>query len=82
MTVVRTSDWSVQAVVRGAGIAEPHGAAFSPDGRWVFVSSSDTRDEYPGDGGIVVVIDAGTKEIVKVIPAGRNATGIGTRARP
>lgn len=82
VTVVRTSDWSVQSVVRGAGIAEPHGAVFSPDGRWVFVSNSDTKNEHPGDGGTVVVIDAGTKEIEKVIPVGRNATGIGTRARP
>lgn len=82
VTVVRTADWSVQSVVRGAGIAEPHGAAFSPDGRWVFVSNSDTKNEHPGEGGTVVVIDAGTGRIVKVIPVGRNATGIGTRARP
>ena len=82
VTVVRTDDWSVERVIRGAGLAEPHGAAFSPDGRWVFVSNSDTRNEHPGEGGTVVVIDAQSKAIVKVIPVGRNATGIGTRARP
>ena len=82
VTVVSTRDWSIERVIRGQGLAEPHGAAFSPDGRWVFVSNSDTKNEHPGDGGTVVVIDAATGGIVKVIPVGRNATGIGTRARP
>ena len=82
ITVVRTRDWAVDRVIRGEGLAEPHGAAFSPNGRWVFVSNSDTKNEYPGDGGTVVVIDAASRQIVKVIQVGRNATGIGTRARP
>lgn len=82
VTVVRTADWTVRDVIEGEGLAEPHGAVFSADGRWVFVSNSDTKNEHPGEGGTVVVIDAGSREIVKVIPVRRNATGIGTRARP
>lgn len=82
VTVVGTSDWTVRATVRGAGLAEPHGTAFSADGRFVFISNNDLKNEYPGEGGTVVVIDAASREIVRVIPVGRNATGIGTRARP
>ncbi|HUE76605.1 MAG TPA: hypothetical protein VMM83_01565 [Longimicrobiales bacterium] len=82
VTVIRTSDWTVREVIDGEGLAEPHGAVFSADGRWVFVSNSDTKDRYPGEGGTVVVIDAESRRIVKVMPVGRNATGIGTRARP
>ncbi|HUG42072.1 MAG TPA: YncE family protein [Longimicrobiales bacterium] len=82
VTVVRTADWTVAAVLAEDGFAEPYGATFSPDGRWVFVSNSDTKNEYPGEGGTVVVMDARTRAVVKVIPVGRNPTGIGTRARP
>ena len=82
LTVVDTRDWSVDGVVTGDGFAEPHGAAVSADGRWIFVSNSDTMNEYPGDGGTVVVVDAEARRIAKVIPVGRNATGIVTRARP
>lgn len=82
VTVVRTSDWEVAEVIRGAELAAPYGAAFSPDGRWVFVSNSDARNELPGEGGTVAVIDAASRRIVEVIPVGPNPTGVGTRARP
>lgn len=82
VTVVDTRTWTVADVVRGEGLAEPHGVALSPDGDLVFVSSNDLGDEYPGVGGTVVVIDAETREIVQVHPVGRNPTGVGTRARP
>ena len=81
VAVVRTSDWTEVAVIRDAAFAEPYGAIHSPDGRWVFVSNADTKNEYPGEGGTVAVIDARTREVVKVIPVGRNPTGVGTRAR-
>ena len=82
LTIVRTADWTVAETLTHEAFAEPYGATFSPDGRFIFVSNSDTRNRYPGEGGTVVVLDAVERDVVKVIPVGRNPTGIGTRARP
>lgn len=81
VTVVDARTWTVSAVVRGDGLAEPHGAAISGDGRYVFVSSNDLQGRYPGEGGTVTVIDRERREIVRVIPVGRNAAGVATNAR-
>ncbi|NIP82946.1 MAG: YncE family protein, partial [Gemmatimonadetes bacterium] len=80
VTVVETADWTVAAVVEGDGLAEPHGAAISENGRYVYVSSNDLKDTYPGDGGTLTVIDRRAREIVKVVRVGANAAGVGTRA--
>ncbi|HEX6939447.1 MAG TPA: YncE family protein [Longimicrobiales bacterium] len=92
VTVVDAGSWTVAAVVRGEGLAEPHGAAISPDGRWVFISNNNTGQPHGAHGGgtgatagaaadgTLVVIDAAQKRIVKVIPVGANAAGIGTRS--
>ncbi|HSH46683.1 MAG TPA: hypothetical protein VK966_12635 [Longimicrobiales bacterium] len=82
ITVVETDGWTVVEEIQSDGLSEPHGLAFSADGRWAFVSSNDLAGAIPGDGGAVAVIDAETREVVKVIPVGPNATGIGTNARP
>lgn len=71
VTVVETAGWTVAATITGRGLDRPHGAAVSPDGRYVFVSNN---------GGTVVVIDTSTREIVRVVPAGSNAAGLGTAA--
>lgn len=71
------------------GIAQPHGTAVSPDGRWVYVSNNNTGQAHdmgnpaahaaapaqPGNGTIVV-IDAATHRIARVIEVGHNASGI------
>lgn len=82
VTVVDTRSWAVAAVVEGEGLAEPHGAAVSADGRLVFISSNDLRGEYAGDGGTLVVIDRAGREIVAVVPVGANAAGVGAARRP
>ena len=81
VTVVDTESWTVADVIQGEGLAEPHGLALSPDGERVFVSSNNLRGTYPGGTGTVVVIDAETREIERVHRVGRNAAGVGTRAR-
>ena len=93
VVVVDASTWTVAAEIEHEGFAQPHGIAFSPDGRYVFVSNNNKVDEHAMHGaaappaqpqsgaGRVVVIDAGSREVVKVIPVGRNATGIGIRVR-
>ena len=81
VTVVDARDWTVAAVVHGDGMAEPHGLAISPDGARVFVSNNNLRGTIPGGRGRVVVIDARTRQIDRVIEVGRNPTGVATRAR-
>lgn len=93
VTAVDAETWTIAAVIRGAGLAQPHGAAISPDGRWVFISNNNTDQPHSAHGahggasraaadraGTLVVIDAAEQRIVKVIPVGANATGIGVRS--
>ena len=74
------------AVVSGSGLAQPHGAATAPDGRFIYISNNNSRGDYTprydfGDNaaaGTVVVIDTATNAIVKVLeiealPAGMDA---------
>ena len=75
------------ANVTGEGIAEPHGSAVRPDGRYVYVSNNNLNatftPRYPDEGppnGSVVVIDAETLEIVKIIEVERYPTGVGARS--
>ena len=80
----------------GNGIAQPHGTAVSPDGRWIYVSNNNlnvpagsgqhaghagTPAPAPAGAGTVVVIDAQSKRIVKVIEVGHNASGIAVRTK-
>ncbi|MGH7566930.1 MAG: YncE family protein [Gemmatimonadota bacterium] len=83
VAVVDTESWAVVERIQGRGIAEPHGAAPSPDGRFMFVSNNNLQGTYVPSGsdpnaGTVVVIDTETREIVKVIEVGPNATGLET----
>src|SRR5690606_17518351 len=51
VTAVDTETWTVSAVIRGEGLAQPHGAAISPDGRWVFISNNNTANAHGMHGG-------------------------------
>lgn len=90
VTLVDTSDWSVAAVVRGEGLAEPHGSALSPDGTKLYVANrnetgsytSEDRMGYDAPGGTVVVIDTATREIIDVIETPPYASGIGLASAP
>jgi len=86
VTVVDARQWKVDKVIEGEGLAEPHGSAISPDGRWVYISNRNTKGTYRGRGaderpGTVVVIDAERREIVKVLEVGRYAAGLGISSR-
>lgn len=50
VTVIRTSDWTVEAVIEDPSFAEPHGSAITPDGRKLYVSNRNVR-EAPDGGG-------------------------------
>ena len=90
VTLVDTTDWSVAAVVRGEGLAEPHGSALSADGSRLYVANRNEKGSYVSSnqmgydlpGGTVVVIDTATREIVDVIETPPYAAGIGLASSP
>ncbi len=86
VSVIDMSSREQAGVVTGYGFAQPHGSAVRPDGRYVYVSNNNLDEGYTpryhaeGDpNGSVVVIDAQTLEVVKVIEVEQYPTGIGTR---
>ncbi|MFQ5569714.1 MAG: beta-propeller fold lactonase family protein [Rhodothermales bacterium] len=87
VTVVDTQARAVVDVIGGNGLAEPHGSALSPDGRFLYISNNNQQGVYTprynlGDNdrdGTVVVIDTVTNEIVKVLEIGAFPTGMGAR---
>lgn len=88
VTVVDVESREVVKVIEGEGLAQPHGAGLSSNGRFLYVSSNnlaggDHMDHMAGDDGstrgMVAVIDTETLEIVKVLHVGPNATGVGAR---
>ena len=84
ISVVDIPSRSVRTTITGDGLAQPHGAALSPDGRYLFVSNNNRTGTYTPTGdnptaGTVTVIDTQTNDIVKVIEVGTYPTGVGTR---
>ncbi len=72
----------VVAIVEGRGLAEPHGAAVSSDGRYLYVSNNNLKGVYQPHGadgvGTVVVINTATRQIEKVIEVGHYPAGVAT----
>ena len=72
--------------ITGTGLAQPHGSALSPNGRFLYISNNNLNGTYEPstrDGvGTVVVIDTQTHEIDTVIEVGEKPTGINTRWHP
>ncbi len=85
VAVMDVSVPEVVGVISGNGLAQPHGSAVSSDGKYVYVSNNNMNMAYTprydlGDNhmsGTVVVIDAVTREIVKVLEVENGATGVG-----
>ncbi len=95
VAILDAADGSEIATISGPGVAEPHGSATRPDGRYIYVSSNNLNaaftpryhettpegDETPNKtrNGSVAVIDANTFDIVKVIEVEQYPTGIGAQ---
>lgn len=84
VTVFDPRGGRVVEVIEHEGIAQPHGAVTSPDGRWVYVSNNNSNGDYVAASGAsvgtVVVFDARTLDVVKVIEVGAGAAGLGVRS--
>jgi YVTN family beta-propeller protein len=83
VSVVDLTTPGVTTTIEGEGLAQPHGAALSADGRYLFVSNNNREGTYTPEGdnpeaGTVTVIDTKTHEIMKVIEVGTYPTGVGT----
>lgn len=89
VAVVDMESRSVEAVVEGEGLAQPHGAALSTDGKFLYITSNNLDGSYNPDGaektqdlpGTVAIINTETNAIEKVIEVGQYASGIGTNIR-
>lgn len=87
VTVVDMEAMKVDDVIEGEGLAQPHGAGLSADGKYLYISNSNMKmsdmNNHAGHGkpGNLVIIDTATHEIVKVIEIGMNPTGLGTNVR-
>jgi len=83
VSVVDLESRTVTATIKGEGLAQPHGAVLSPDGRHLFVSNNNRNGTYTPtgdnpDAGTITVIDTETNEITKIIEVGTYPSGIGT----
>ena len=83
VAVVDIASRSITKRISGNGLAQPHGSALSPNGRFLYVTNNNSKGTYTPTGddskaGTVVVIDTESQEIISVIETGRNPTGIGT----
>ncbi len=84
---VSVANRRVEAIIVHEGIADPHGAALSPDGSTLYISNRNTSGSYVprhdlgdnADDGTVVVIDVATGEVLKVLEVGRFTAGISAR---
>lgn len=88
VSVVNMKNRSVEAVIKGEGLAQPHGAALSLDGKYLFITNNNLDGTYQPQGttsedpiGTVTVINTETRSIEKIIEVGNYPSGIGTNAR-
>lgn len=87
VSVVNMETRTLEDTITGEGLAQPHGAVLSQDGKYLFVTNNNLDGTYQPEGstgddlrGTVVVINTETREIEKVIEVGNYPSGIGTNA--
>ncbi len=73
VTVIDASAREVADVIRHPALNNPHGAAVSGDGDYVYISNNGDRQS----NSTVIVINTSTNEVDEVIEVGVYATGIG-----
>jgi YVTN family beta-propeller protein len=86
VTALDASSGLDTTTIEGRGLANPHGSALSPDGRFLYISNANPNGSYESssgeDVGTVVVIDTQTREVQTVVEVGKEPAGINTRWQP
>jgi YVTN family beta-propeller protein len=88
VSVIDAETRDVTATIRHEALAQPHGSAVRSDGRYVYVTGSNVdgayTPRYPAvygeeNRGVVAVIDTHTNEVVSVLPADQDPSGLSVR---
>ncbi|MGH7454469.1 MAG: YncE family protein, partial [bacterium] len=83
-SVIRVSDQQVTTTIKHLYFANPHGVAFTADGRFAYITNENLDGSFPshhptekgGNPGNVQVIDTQTLQVVKTIEVEVDPTGI------
>ncbi len=89
VTVIDMKTKTIEDVIKGNGLAQPHGSALSEDGKYLYISNNNRKGTYrasssssTGDPpGTITVINTENYTIEKVIEVDAYPSGIGSRAR-
>ena len=84
MSVIRVADNQVIATIESPAFANPHGIAFTSDGRYAYVTNENLSGNYNphhptehgGNNGNVLVIDTATNRVIKIIEVEVDPTGV------
>ncbi len=84
VTVIRVADHQVTATIKHSSFANPHGVAFTPEGRYAYITNENLGGSFPphhpieqgGNIGNVQIIDTQTFAVVKTIEMEVDPTGI------
>jgi YVTN family beta-propeller protein len=84
MSVIRVSNNQVVATISSPSFANPHGIAFTPDGRYAYVTNENLSGnfnphhptEQGGKTGHVIVIDTAINQVIKIIEVEVDPTGV------
>lgn len=90
VSVISIDDQQVVKTIQHASFANPHGVAFTPDGRYAYITNENLDGSYPqhhpteggGNIGNVQVVDTQTFAVVKTIEVEVDPTGIVILPRP
>jgi YVTN family beta-propeller protein len=84
ISIVNTASFGPATILQDPNFSRPHGIAFSPDGRYAFVTNENVDGTAPphhpteggGNNGNLVVIDTATRGIVKILDLEPQSAGI------
>jgi YVTN family beta-propeller protein len=84
VSVIRVQNNQLVTTIKNPAFANPHGVAFTPDGRYAYITNENLSGDYNphhpshhgGNKGNVVVIDTATLQVVKTIEVDVDPTGV------
>jgi YVTN family beta-propeller protein len=84
VSVIRIVDNQIVATIKSPSFANPHGVAFTPDGRYAYITNENLSgnynphhpSEHGGNPGNVAVIDTQTFQVIKTIEVEADPTGV------